>query len=263
MSITTVGDKLIHYEAVGRGEPLIFIHGWLGSWRYWWPSMQALSVHYRTFAFDLWGFGDSSKAPDNYAFADYVEMVDHFMERLGIARPATLVGHGLGAAVALRFAAAHPQDVERLAAVALPLHGAYLHDRLADDDAGAFIARVLGRNNSPPEVDAELRKTDPQAMNQAARELLGQDFTADLDNVSCPVLLIYGEQDPVVQQPRGEHGRYREPAEKRAYVTLEACTHFPMLEETAKFNRLLLDFTRADSDLRDLAPKEYWKRRTH
>ena len=66
MSITTVGNHLIHYEVLGRGKPLIFIHGWLGSWRYWWPSMQAMSSQYRSFAFDLWGFGDSSKAPEQY-----------------------------------------------------------------------------------------------------------------------------------------------------------------------------------------------------
>lgn len=263
MSITTVGDKLIHYEAVGRGEPLIFIHGWLGSWRYWWSSMQALSVHYRTFAFDLWGFGDSSKAEDNYSFTDYVEMVDQFMDRLGISRPVTLVGHALGAAVALRFATQHPQDVKRLAAVALPIAGDYIHARLADDDSSAFISRVLGKNNTHPEIETELRKTDTQAMNQAARELLEQDFTVDLDNVPCPVLLVFGEQDPVIQQPVGEHDRYREPGEKRAYVTLESCNHFPMLEEAAKFNRLLLDFARANSDLRDLTPKDYWKRRTY
>ncbi|MFW6183111.1 MAG: alpha/beta fold hydrolase, partial [Chloroflexota bacterium] len=59
MSITTVGEHLIHYEALGRGQPVIFIHGWLGSWRYWWSSMQGLSAHCRTFALDLWGFGDS------------------------------------------------------------------------------------------------------------------------------------------------------------------------------------------------------------
>lgn len=263
MSITTVGDKLIHYEAVGRGEPLIFIHGWLGSWRYWWSSMQALSVHHRAFALDLWGFGDSSKAEEKYSFADYVEMIGHFMDRLGIARPVTLVGHGLGAAVALRFATEHPQDVKRLAAVALPIDGGYLHTRLTEDDSAAFIARVLGKNNSHPEIETELRKTDTEAMNSAARELLQQDFAVDLDNVPCPVLLVYGDQDPVVRQPAGEHDRYRQPQEKRAFVTLESSTHFPMLEETAKFSHLLLDFTRADSDLRELSPKDYWKRRTH
>jgi len=75
MSITTVGSKLVHYEVLGRGQALIFIHGWLGSWRYWWPAMQALSSHYRTYAFDLWGFGDSSKSDEEYTLSAYVNML--------------------------------------------------------------------------------------------------------------------------------------------------------------------------------------------
>ena len=100
MSITTVGNHLIHYEVLGRGEPLIFVHGWLGSWRYWWSSMQALSTKHRAFAFDLWGFGDSSKETDQYSVRSYVTMIDQFINQLGIMKPVTLIGHGMGAAAA-------------------------------------------------------------------------------------------------------------------------------------------------------------------
>ena len=61
MSAITIENDLVHYEVLGRGRPVIFIHGWLGSWRYWVPTMQQLSVKYRTYALDLWGFGDSGK----------------------------------------------------------------------------------------------------------------------------------------------------------------------------------------------------------
>ena len=44
MSIVTLESELIHYEVLGRGRPLIFLHGWVGSWRYWIPAMQALSI---------------------------------------------------------------------------------------------------------------------------------------------------------------------------------------------------------------------------
>jgi CheY-like chemotaxis protein len=35
------GWEIVHYEVLGRGRPLIFLHGWIGSWRYWIPSMQS------------------------------------------------------------------------------------------------------------------------------------------------------------------------------------------------------------------------------
>jgi pimeloyl-ACP methyl ester carboxylesterase len=263
VSITTVDDHLIHYEALGRGEPLIFIHGWIGSWRYWWPSMQSLSTHYRSFAFDLWGFGDSSKVQEKYKFDEYVEMLGKLIDRLGMAQPVTIVGHSLGAAVGLRYATQNPGVVKRLAAVALPIQGDYLNTRLVDSNADTLISRVLGKANSYPEVESELRKIDAQAVNRVAEELLGENFAIDLDRAPCPVLLVFGEQDPVIEQPTGDYYHFQKSGNNRAYVAFESCNHFPMLEETAKFNRLILEFMRANNNLADLSPKEYWQRRTN
>jgi pimeloyl-ACP methyl ester carboxylesterase len=262
MSITTIGDHLIHYEALGRGEPLVFIHGWLGSWRYWWPSMQEMSTRHRTFAFDLWGFGDSSKATNKYSFTAYVEMLDQFVEKLGIAKPFTLVGHALGAAVALRYTTAYPQSIKRLVVVALPVQGEFINDRLTSTDSASFISKVLGKSATYPEVDSETRKTDKVAMNSLASELLQYSFTADLDNCPCPILMVSGNQDVVVNSPGGDYLQLQRPGNNRHFVTLEGCNHFPMLEQTARFNRLLLDFIHADNNLAEIAPKDYWQRRT-
>ncbi|MFZ0545203.1 MAG: alpha/beta hydrolase [Candidatus Promineifilaceae bacterium] len=262
MSIITIDDHLIHYEALGRGEPLIFIHGWLGSWRYWWPSMQELSAQHRTFAFDLWGFGDSSKASSKYSFESYVEMVDQFIEKLGISTPLTLVGHALGAAVALRYALLHPDNVVRLAAVSLAIQGEFINDRLTNSDSSSFANRVLGKSNIYPEVESEIRKTDQAAMNGVATQLIGYDFSADLETCACPILLIHGGQDPVVQQSGSDSSIWQRPDNNRYYVALDNCNHFPMLEQTAKFNRLLIDFIHADKNSAEIAPKEHWQRRT-
>lgn len=263
MSITTVGDHLIHYEVVGRGEPLIFIHGWLGSWRYWWSSMQAMSRHHRTFAFDLWGYGDSSKAPDMYSFESYVEMLEGFIDKLGIAHPVTLVGHSLGAAIAVRYANKNPAGVNRIVAVSMPIQGEYIHRRLANTDNKSFMNRVLGKSSQYPEVDSELRKTDTKAMNSVAQELARVNFSDDIEMIDNPLLLVYGNNDSVIQLPTGDDRHFQRSDDKRAYVTLESCNHFPMLEANAKFSRLILDFVHSENNFKNLGPKEYWQRRTH
>lgn len=264
MSITTVGQNLIHYEALGRGEPLIFLHGWLGSWRYWWPSMQEMSRYYRTFAFDMWGFGDSSKPADMYQFEAYVEMLGAFIENLGIVRPVTLVGHGLGAMVALRFAAMPHSNVKRLVTVSLPVRGSYINNRLASSDSNSFYNRIVGRSDNYPEVQQELRKTDSAAIKQVTQQLIKSDFTRDVDTLVCPLLIVFGDQDSVVEKPSGDAAHYLEPADRRAFVTFEACNHFPMLDERAKFSRLILEFTHTNNNnLANLSPKDYWQRRTH
>ena len=257
MSITTVGDKFIHYEMLGRGEPLIFVHGWLGTWRYWWPSMQALSTHYRTLALDLWGFGDSSKSSDSYSLDKYVEMIEQFIDQLGIVRPVLLVGHNLGAAVALRYAGARPHAVSRLVAVALPVPAYLPNNRLLEGDVAGVLARVL--KVSHPEVETELHKTDLAAFNQAAVEVFGTDFGPELVEPAVPTLLVYGNADTMVQYPNSELAA---PAPNRAVVRLDA-SHFPMLEDTARFNRLILEFMRAENDPAGVTPKEFWQRRVH
>ncbi len=260
MSITTVGSNLIHYEVLGRGQPLVFIHGWLGSWRYWWPTMQGLSARHRVFAFDLWGFGDSSKAKNMYTLQAYVEMLDQFVDKLGIATPVTLVGHGLGAAVALRFTKQNAELVDKIVTVSLPLNGGYINARLTNSQPESFIAKVLGKSNSFSEVDSELRKTDQEAMNNLASELASYNFTEDLQNFPCPILLVFGEEDTVVKAP-ANNGDLRA-ASNQYFVGIDNCNHFPMLQETAKFNRLLLDFLSSDEGMTELTLKDYWQRRT-
>ncbi|HVO70098.1 MAG TPA: alpha/beta fold hydrolase, partial [Aggregatilineaceae bacterium] len=112
MSAITVENDLVHYEVLGRGRPVILLHGWLGSWRYWVPAMQQLSMKYRTYALDFWGFGDSGRDTRRYDFPSQVMLLDQFMEKMGISK-AALVGHDLGAAVAARYAIQHPDRVPR------------------------------------------------------------------------------------------------------------------------------------------------------
>src|SRR5579859_5148977 len=133
MSAITIENDLVHYEVLGRGRPVIFVHGWLGSWRYWVPAMQQLSTKYRTYALDLWGFGDSGKDSKKYDFKDQVQLLQAFMEKMGIAK-AALVGHSLGAAICLRYASMHPDQIPRVALISPPIF-----DLGGIDDSGSPI----------------------------------------------------------------------------------------------------------------------------
>jgi len=82
MSAITIENDLVHYEVLGRGRPVILIHGWLGSWRYWIPTMQQLSLKYRIYALDLWGFGDTQKDTKRYGFKSQVTLLYEFMDKM-------------------------------------------------------------------------------------------------------------------------------------------------------------------------------------
>ncbi|MBI5931211.1 MAG: alpha/beta hydrolase [Chloroflexi bacterium] len=122
MSAISIGSDLVHYEVLGRGKPVVLLHSWLGSWRYWIPTMQQLSVKYRTYALDLWGFGDSGKNYPQYSLEGQTELLRDFVNKMGIPK-AVFIGHGLGAAVMTHFAN-DPECrsiVHRLMVIAPPL----------------------------------------------------------------------------------------------------------------------------------------------
>ncbi len=120
MSAITINGDLIHYEVLGRGRPVILVHGLLGSWRYWVPTMQHLQLKYRVYALDLYGFGDSAKNPTKYTLEHQIALVEDFMQQLGLPK-VVLIGHSVGAIVVTEFARRYPDRVPRLLVVSAPL----------------------------------------------------------------------------------------------------------------------------------------------
>ena len=170
MSAIIIDDKIVHYEGLGRGKPIIFLHGWVGSWRYWIPAMQAASSNYRAYAFDLWGFGETTKDNLNYSLEEQVELLDGFMNAMGIGKVA-LIGHGLGAVVSLLYAARHAFVVDRAMVISLPAVGRSLMERVAGLGPADLAVRVLDQTPAMEPVRAEVEKIDPAALTPSFEEL--------------------------------------------------------------------------------------------
>jgi len=260
LSALIIEDELIHYEVLGRGRPLIFLHGWLGSWRYWIPTMQALSAEYRTYALDLWGYGDSAKVGARYALEAQADMVGRFMEQLGILK-AAFVGHGLGGAVVLRLAAKCPELADRAMGVSVPLRPADINPRLLAGPAASLIDWLLGRGPAVEPISREAAKADPQAVEASVRAVMAMEAHTALAGLRPPYLLVHGEKDPLISPP-GETALEGLNGNVHA-IGLEESRHFPMLDEAAKFNRLLADFLtlKSGEPLTNLGLKEEWRRR--
>ena len=129
---------MLHFESIGRGRPIILLHGWINSWDVWRQSMLTLAEGNknangkprRVFALDFWGFGDSSKTNKNntrsFQLDNYVEMVRGFMDNMGIIK-APIAGHSMGGTVALQFALKYPERVEKVVIVGSPIVGSSLN----------------------------------------------------------------------------------------------------------------------------------------
>jgi len=261
MSVVILQDEIVHYEVLGRGKPLIFLHGWVGSWRYWIPSMQAASISFRTYALDLWGFGDTAKKPDYYSLDQQVALLDLFMQAMGIGKIA-LIGHGLGAIVAMLYAYRNRRFVDRLLAVSLPNGQHSLNPRLFSAAPGELADWLLNRTADSEAARIEAPKTDQRAIQYSLDSLQRLDMPTLSQNLNTPCLLVYGQNDPALEGIPSQDQVVSLP-EYIHQITFEQSGHFPMLDETSKFNRLLVDFLSLTSGIspRQLQLKEEWKRR--
>ncbi len=95
------------------GRTILCVHGLTANHTCWYPMAETLAPEHRLIAYDLRGRGDSDKPASGYSLAhhdaDLLGLLDHF----GLQR-AVIMGHSLGAHIAVRFAAHHPERVDRL-----------------------------------------------------------------------------------------------------------------------------------------------------
>jgi len=99
--------------AARRPTAIVAIHGLTANHTCWYPMADALAGEYRLVAYDLRGRGESDKPATGYSLAQHGADLRALLDGLGLARP-VIFGHSLGAHIAVRFAAHHPERVERL-----------------------------------------------------------------------------------------------------------------------------------------------------
>jgi len=108
------GGVRIHCVIGGEGPPVVLLHGFPQHWREWRRLMPALAdAGYTVVAPDLRGFGHSDKPLDGFDVGTVSEDIRQLVRQLG-QPPVSLVGHDVGASIAYPWAAAYPDEVQRL-----------------------------------------------------------------------------------------------------------------------------------------------------
>ena len=217
-------------------------------------------MSFRTYGIDLWGFGDSAKVPARYLIDQQVALLERFMDGMGIGRVA-LVGHGLGALVALLFTQRNPAVVDRLMAVSCPLEENMISPRLRTASPGELADWLLVRMPLADAARVDAPKADPRAIQASFTGLQAAGLGAVNATPSTACLYVHGQNDAAVELPRPEQVAVM--PENTHLVVFEQSGHFPMLDDGSKFNRLLTDFLALFSgeSPRQLQLKEEWKRR--
>ncbi len=259
MSVMVVDQQVVHYEVLGHGRPVLFLHGWLGSWRYWFPTMEHVAKHFRTYSFDFWGFGESRRQSTHESIQNYSDQVIRFLDELGIDR-VLLVGHSMGGMVALKTAINHPKRISRVAAVGAPIDGDSLSwllklaDRPVLADAFArmrWLRRFmfhwfLGETNDPAvhEILDDSVKSSSTTLRRAVGSMWRTDLRPELPRLSVPTLIVHGGRDEIVHPNQADLFDNVPSAE---VVVMPESRHFPFLDEAELFNDILLRFLKQDA----------------
>ena len=244
----------IYVEEMGRGPPILFLHGLGGSsysWRFVAPRLAATN---RVIGLDLRGFGRSDKPFDRaYSAADQANMVKAYIRAANLTR-ITLVGHSYGGLVALRLvldrrlephriarlvvmdAPAFPQDlspgVEFLRKPLLP----YLALMLVPAEVTATVAlmmesvgfeRYTSRDISIY-ADPLSAPGGPHALVETALQIIPADIDAVIaryPTITKPVLALWCRHDRVVPLSTGLRLQRAIPGARLA--VMEGCDHMP------------------------------------
>lgn len=102
MFITTRDGARIYYEDHGRGRPIVLVHGWACSGRFWQRNVPALAEEFRVVTVDLRGHGNSAKPLTGHTMPQYAQDVRAVIEHLDL-NGVTLAGWSLGGPVVLAY----------------------------------------------------------------------------------------------------------------------------------------------------------------
>lgn len=238
------------HEGTVNHPPLVMLHGWGASHKVWLHQFGGFAPRYRCVAPDLPGFGLSEKPDRDYRIEALAAWTGAFLDRLGLKK-VTLLGHSMGGSIALLFARAHPERVEKLVLVnPLILGGRGISSRCrllmtpglrrllfclrSKPGLRRWISGDFTSAGAPPQpiIDDILAPTF-QSIVGTYRSISTADLRGPLP--PSPTLLVGTDRDEVLDP--GQIDLLDGPKAR-----VNGCGHMPQLEKPAEFNRILADF---------------------
>jgi pimeloyl-ACP methyl ester carboxylesterase len=269
MPLAAVNGIRLHYEEVGQGLPLIFVHEFAGEARSWDPQVRFFARRYRTIAFNARGFPPSDVPEDPAAYSQdhAVDDIRGVLDHLRIDR-AHVCGLSMGGYATLLFGLRYP---ERALSLTVGGCGYGSGGERADfrKDAGAVAERLetegmdkVAEFYSMGPTRVQFRDKDPKGWQEfrdllakgsakgRARTLRGVQMTRpsvfDLEprlaKLEVPTLIVTGDEDEPCLEP-GIYMKRKIPTAGLAVIPKAG--HTINLEEPEAFNRTLLDFLTA------------------
>ncbi len=256
--------QIIYYRTAGSGHPLILIHGWGGSSRYWQGSLERLSDVRTVYAIDLPGHGESPPLKGKITPRRLAELIIEIADVLGL-ESFDLNGHSYSANVTTHVSVGWPQRVSRLI---LTCPSTYRNE--GERHLVTQVHRLTGLwvmmrgrwMKQIPQVSQRIGKLlfysmslKDERVRQSIEDFLFMDrhtgiqlplnatmprYIETLESVPSPTLVVGARQDSIMPD-------YGPPTVARLIPVshlewIESCGHLPMVERPQMYNYVLRKF---------------------
>lgn len=272
--IKTKGENAIQlfYQELGKGKPVVFIHGWPSSHAMWEYQLGELPKKFKCIAYDRRGFGNSDKPWNGYDYDTFADDLNAVIETLNLS-DVTLVGFSMGGGEVVRYlskyGSAKVNKIVLIGAVTPFLL------RTADNKDGApqqvFDEMIAGiekdrqayltgfgkaffgvtptqRPLSEEQFQWAHYLTLPatqRSTTECIRAFSSTDFREDCKSINVPTLIIHGDADQIV--PFEISGKKTTALIKNSELKIyEGAPHGLFITEKDRLNKDLIEFIEVD-----------------
>ena len=251
----------IHHKIVGKGPPLIFLHGIGGNSSNWEEQQIFFSKEYTTIAWDARGYGHSDDYDGPLIFSDFGKDLAILLDTLNIKK-AHFVGLSMGARILMDFFSVYSKRV-----ATLTLCDCYysfdknflnpskrkkyieirqkplLEGKTLMDIAPKIIKSLVSpccSENVKKKIYNSLSLIRSESYLKTIKEAVNYDVTKGLSNFNVPIQLIFGEHDALTPPSLGKS--MKEKIINSSLDIIPNAGHLSNMEKPETFNKVLLNF---------------------
>lgn len=247
---------VLSWREAGSGEPIVLLHGISSEAASWVLQLQGLEPDFRVIAWNAPGYGSSTPLASETPLAtDYASVLGDLVDMLSLER-FTLVGHSLGALIAVAYASSSLDRLQRLVLLS-PARGYAEADeaerrqkynrrmdmleRLGPSGLARERSALMVSADAPPRAVAwvarNIRRINPIGYRQAARMLADEDIARYAQRYTQPVAVFSGVADRItpVEKCRLVAGEF----EVASYESLPGLGHALYVEDPVRINARL------------------------